>query len=128
MGNMLRRAKSILRTNDFTALYDKGYHTVSEFKIADDLEIDVYILTKKGKDRASADVGLMFTAYNIRRIINILGGNELKKYLEVFVLLFSAILDDLRRKLSHLNTTKNVRKITHIYFELALNSLTFGQN
>ena len=27
MGNMLRRAKSILRTNDFIALYDKGYHT-----------------------------------------------------------------------------------------------------
>ena len=34
MGNMLRRAKSILRTNEFTALYDKGYHTGTEFKIA----------------------------------------------------------------------------------------------
>ena len=27
MGGMLRRAKSILNTNEFTALYDKGYHT-----------------------------------------------------------------------------------------------------
>ncbi len=27
MGIMLRRAKSILRTSSFTALYDKGYHT-----------------------------------------------------------------------------------------------------
>jgi transposase len=204
MGNMLRRAKSILRTNDFTALYDKGYHTGTEFKIADDLDIEVmvaipgvasqapnpnynvdqftynpeedtytcpegntlttpgtwhktrtynfkryttkdclkcpvkdqctkakygkaiqrseyqeyinsnkerieqnqdyyrrrqaivehpygtikrqwgfsYVLTKKGIQRASADVGLMFIAYNIRRIMNILGKDELKKYLK----------------------------------------------
>jgi hypothetical protein len=43
MGNMLRRAKSILRTNEFTALYDKGYHTGSEFKIAHDLRIDTLV-------------------------------------------------------------------------------------
>jgi len=39
MGGMLRRAKTILRTNGFTALYDKGYHTGSEFKTASDLGI-----------------------------------------------------------------------------------------
>jgi hypothetical protein len=43
MGNMLQRAKSILRTNEFTALYDKGYHTGSEFKIAHDLKIDTLV-------------------------------------------------------------------------------------
>lgn len=43
MGNMLRRAKSILRTNEFTSLYDKGYHTGSEFEIADDLQIKVMV-------------------------------------------------------------------------------------
>ncbi len=43
MGNMLQRAKSILRTNDFTALYDKGYHTGSEFDIAESLGIDVMV-------------------------------------------------------------------------------------
>lgn len=43
MGNMLQRAKSILHTNDFTALYDKGYHTGSEFKTANDLGIDVMV-------------------------------------------------------------------------------------
>ena len=41
-----------------------------------------YILTKKGISRASADVGLIMTAYNLRRIINIVGINELKKYLK----------------------------------------------
>jgi len=39
MGEMLRRAKTILRTNQFTALYDKGYHTGSELAIADVLDI-----------------------------------------------------------------------------------------
>lgn len=43
MGNMLRRAKSILRTNQFTALYDKGYHTGSEFRTARDLGIDTLV-------------------------------------------------------------------------------------
>lgn len=43
MGNMLQRSKSILQTNEFTTLYDKGYHTGSEFKIADDLGINVMV-------------------------------------------------------------------------------------
>jgi transposase len=43
MGKMLRRAKSILRKTSFTALYDKGYHTGSEFQIADDLGIEVMV-------------------------------------------------------------------------------------
>ena len=207
MGTMLRRAKSILGTNEFTALYDKGYHTGSEFEIATQLGIETivaipdispssqspdptynannfhystendcyicpqgeelrsngkwyqksysrfqqyrtkacqscpvkslctasvkggkviqrneyaqyieknrnnvsrkqnlyknrkaivehpfgtikrqwgfdYILTKKGMQRAGADVGLMFTAYNLRRIINIIGQKNFKEYLK----------------------------------------------
>lgn len=207
MGNMLRRAKSILGTNEFTALYDKGYHTGSEFEIAQNLGIETlvaipdapgsnhapdplydvenftysaekdsytcpqgaelktngtwyekknlrfkqyktkacrncsvkrlcttarehgrmiqrsefasyiqqnkdniqrkqrvyknrkaivehpfgtikrqwgfhYILTKKGMERAGADVGFMFTAYNLRRIINIVGQKNLMEYLK----------------------------------------------
>ncbi len=214
MGNMLQRAKSILGNNEFTALYDKGYHTGSEFKIADSLDIDVlvaiptvaaqapnpdynvanftyvkqddhylcpkgqklttpgtwhkaktylfkryttkacmqcpvkdqcskakygkavqrsehaelinkntqrietnkgyyrqrqaivehpygtlkrqwgfnYIMTKKYKQRAEADVGLMFTAYNLRRIFNILGAKTLEEYLRALsVLIFNRI-------------------------------------
>lgn len=208
MGNMLRRAKSILGTNHFTALYDKGYHTGSEFEIADKLGINVlvaipkvatnapdtaynvenftydkendlyicpqgnelrttgklhkgatykfkryttkacktcpvkehcskakygkaiqrsgyqelidnnkirikenenyykqrqaivehpygtikrqwgfnYIMTKKGKERANADVGFMFIAYNLRRIINIIGFEALMVYLKILLL------------------------------------------
>lgn len=43
MGSMLKRAKTILRTNQFTALYDKGYHTGSEFFIADQLGIKTLV-------------------------------------------------------------------------------------
>lgn len=216
MGNMLRRAKTILHSNQFTALYDKGYHTGSEFKTADDLGIDVmvaiptvaanapnpeynvenfyfdkindcytcpqgeimttngrwhkaktylfkryttkackscpvksecskaicgkaiqrsqyqalvdqnkkrissnknyyrkrqqivehpygtikrqwgfsYIITKKYAQRAEADFGLIMTAYNLRRIINIIGMKELQKYLEgIFSFLCSQIID-----------------------------------
>lgn len=43
MGNMLRRAKSILHTNNFTALYDKGYHTGSELAVADSIGIPAIV-------------------------------------------------------------------------------------
>lgn len=217
MGNMVQRAKSILRTNDFTVLYDKGFHTGSELKTAQDLGVETivaipgvpsssqapdpmfnyeffrynreddtyscpcgqimhtngswykektsagniilfkqyktrvcrncpvrsrctrskkerlihrseyadyyernrantidkgdlykkrqaivehpygtikrqwgfsYILTKKGIERASSDVGLMMVAYNLRRIGNILTINRLKEYLRILVLMF----------------------------------------
>src|SRR5664280_2803753 len=43
MGNMVRRAKSILRTNEFTVLYDKGFHTGSELKTAQELGIETIV-------------------------------------------------------------------------------------
>jgi transposase len=222
MGNMVQRAKSILRTSDFTVLYDKGFHTGSELKTAQELGVETivavpgvpstsqapdhdynyehfvydkkddtytcpqeqilrtngswykqlsssgsvswfkqyktkacrkcparsqctrsekerliqrseyaeyyernlintlekerlykrrqaivehpygtikrqwgfsYILTKKGIGRASSDVGLMFIAYNLRRIGNILTSEVLKEYLRILVSAFLAILD-----------------------------------
>lgn len=247
MGNMLQRAKSILRTNEMTALYDKGYHTGTEFKTADDLKIEVmvaipkvaanapnpeynvenftynknedfyicpqgkkltttgtwhkartyrfkryttkacmacpvkdqcskakygkgiqrseyqehinknkerikqnkdyyrrrqaivehpygtikrqwgfnYILTKKEKDRASADVGLMFVAYNIRRIMNILGKNELKKYLEVLIFVFLVIYHQIRVKLSQFMECIFFNKLFIWFYQARLNRLIF---
>jgi transposase len=217
MGGMLRRTKTILGHNNFTAIYDKGYHTGSEFDYANRLRIDVlvaipgvsthapdtafdvehfkynkttdsytcpanetlttngnwyskkngksitqmkhyktnacltcelfnkctknvkgrlierseyadliyenkvriennyeiyrrrqaivehpygvikrqwdfyYIMTKKTIKHASADVGLIFTAYNLRRIFNLIDQNLLKQYLKVLTLLFWTI-------------------------------------
>ena len=257
MGNMLQRAKTILGTNEFTALYDKGYHTGSEFDIAERLGIEVmvaipaksgssqapnpvynmenfdyeeqtdsytcpqghlmttngtwhksssgsmfqqyktkqckhcpvrpecttskqngkviqrrkyaqniednklriennpsaykkrqaivehpygtikrqwgfsYISTKKYKTRASADVGLMFVAYNIRRIMNIIGKNELRKYLEQVAFSFSwkklTMLLDLSLFKPRIFTRENDIKLFHprlkrLKFDLLLNN------
>jgi transposase len=234
MGNMVQRAKSILRTNEFTALFDKGYHTGSELKTAQELGIETivaipgvpstsqapnhdynyehfrydetadtyicpqgqtlrtngswykeltssgntilfkqyktpackscqarsectrsknarliqrnefadyyernrrntlekeqlykrrqaiaehpfgtikrqwgfsYILTKKGINRASADVGFMVIAYNFRRIVNILTPNVLKEYLRILVSMFLSKLHRSKLKNSHFRTT-----------------------
>lgn len=49
-----------------------------------------YITTKKGIQRAGADVGLMFTAYNLRRLINIIDKKLFTKFLQELYLLFFA--------------------------------------
>ncbi|WP_430812973.1 MULTISPECIES: IS1182 family transposase [unclassified Carboxylicivirga] len=43
MGNMLTRAVDMIGHNNFTALYDKGYHTGSEFAVAANLGVDVLV-------------------------------------------------------------------------------------
>jgi len=44
-----------------------------------------HIITKKSKKRASADVGFIFIAYNLKRIMNIIGIYELMKHLKKFI-------------------------------------------
>ena len=252
MGNMVQRAKSILRSNEFTALYDKGFHTGSELKTAQDLGVETivavpgvpstsqapnhyynyehfmydklsdtytcpqgqilrtngswykertssgntilfkqyktaacrscqarsqctrsknarmisrnefaeyyeknrkntlekeqlykrrqaivehpfgtikrqwgfsYILTKKGISRASSDVGFMFIAYNLRRIINILGQALLKEYLRMLFTLFFTVLDFFRREISRF-TASLFQTITSVpELQLSLKSL-----
>jgi len=252
MGNMVQRAKSILRTNDFTALFDKGYHTGSELKIAQELGIETivaipdvpatsqapdhdynhenfkydplsdtytcpqgevlrtngrwytthgrrnilisfkqyktkackscparlkctrsktgrliersiytenyeknrknveekeqlyrrrqtiaehpfgtikrqwgfsYILTKQGIDRATSDVGFMFIAYNLRRIISILGKDQLMKYLRILVPLYLTVLAFLRGEISRLKASVFQKIICLWQLQLSLKSL-----
>jgi len=52
--------------------------------------------------RASADVGLMMAAYNLRRIINILGVERLRKYLEELIDLILSKTALLDRILAHI--------------------------
>jgi len=247
MGNMLRRSKAILKTNDFTALYDKGYHTGSEFKIADDLDIEVlvaiptvaaqapnpaynvenfnyikqgdyyicpkgnklttlgtwhkaktyafkryttkdcltctvkdlcskakygkgiqrseyqeyinqnkqrieinkeyykkrqaivehpygtikrqwgfsYIITKKYIKRAEADVGLMFVAYNLRRIMNILGIKKLKTYLRTLIRSFINVITRIRSKIRPYNESEYWSEIYQVFNDNSVNQLKF---
>ncbi len=60
-----------------------------------------HIMTKKTKARASSDVGLIFTAYNLRRLINIIGISKLGAYLKEALLYFLTILHALRPKSSN---------------------------
>ena len=43
LSGMLRRTKTILGTSNFTALYDKGYHTGCEIKAAVTAGIDIMV-------------------------------------------------------------------------------------
>lgn len=54
-----------------------------------------YIITKRSIKRASADVGLMFTAYSLRRIMNIIGIEVLRGYLLTFFTVLGSILASL---------------------------------
>ena len=56
-----------------------------------------FITTKKGIKHASADVGLMFTALNLRRLISIIDKNLLKKFLSELASLFFVISTSLKR-------------------------------
>src|SRR5690349_4782730 len=47
-----------------------------------------FVSTKRGIKRASADVGLMFTALNLRRLINIIDKNRFKKFLQELASLY----------------------------------------
>ena len=51
-----------------------------------------HIMTKKTKARASADVGFIFIAYNLRRIFNIIGIKQLMAYMDTLIASFTAIL------------------------------------
>jgi hypothetical protein len=61
-----------------------------------------YILTKRGINRASADVGFIFIAYNLRRIISILGKDQLMEYLKILISLFLPVSVFFRRIISRL--------------------------
>ena len=61
-----------------------------------------FISTKKGIKRAAADVGLIFIAYNLRRIFNLIGQNELKKFFNELALLFHKFIALLKQFLATL--------------------------
>lgn len=70
-----------------------------------------YIMTKKTIAHARADVGLIFTAYNLRRIFNILDKNTLRAYLRGFVRDFWALKSYFKRSWATLNCPSN--KVQH---------------
>jgi len=54
-----------------------------------------YIITKRSIKRATADVGLMFTVYNLRRLMNIIGIEVFRSYLLTLFAFLGSILASL---------------------------------
>jgi len=68
-----------------------------------------HIMTKKLKERASADVGFIFIAYNLKRIMNIIGINQL---MEVITSVLVAILTFL----IHISLQKQLKQLRIYHF------------
>jgi len=85
-------------------------------------------MTKKSKKRANADVGLMFIAYRIRRIINILDADILKKLfqeLAFFLLRIFALAKALRLHIPNTNFRTKFSVFKYCLPHLLLNSIIF---
>ncbi len=61
-------------------------------------------------ERASADIGFMLTAYNLRRIINIIGIEQFTEYLKTVVSLIQNIIRLIKLKRANL-------KVLHFHLE-----------
>jgi len=85
-------------------------------------------MTKKGKKKTSADLGLMFIAYNLRRIINILDADILKKFfqeLTFFLLGIFALAKALRLYIPNTNFRTKFSVFKYCLPHLLLNSIIF---
>lgn len=82
---------------------------------------------KKYKQRAESDAGLMFTAYNLRRMINLLNKNQLKNYLIALAQMFLMIMDSILLQIKLFKPSVFFTKKSSLYINLSLKSLIFGQ-
>jgi transposase len=86
-----------------------------------------YILSKKGMASASADIGLMLTAYNLRRLINIIGIKTLLKYLNIIALCFLVFFRHLEGQNSKIFMLLRVRGTHVLNLAGVENWLKFGK-
>ena len=77
-------------------------------------------MTKKGIKRASADVGLIMTAYNLRRLINIIGVETLMKWAiqHLFSLYEIMMLFDVKLAKIKTSILFKFKSIFHFYVSL----------
>jgi transposase len=87
-----------------------------------------YIMTKKSIKHASADVGLIFTAFNLRRILNLVDQNTLKKHFKVLAYLFMFINAHFKRISVLISMRKHYLKHKNSYFLMRLNQLYLTPN
>jgi transposase len=83
-----------------------------------------YVLSKKGMARAAADVGLMLVAYNLRRLLNILGIEAIRAYVQASASLLICLSN---ARVGWQRYIHNIRSLTYsaIYLQITIfNPLT----
>jgi hypothetical protein len=85
-----------------------------------------YVLTKKGMNRASTDVGLMFIAYNLRRLLTIVGKDRLMAYLKAIIASFWPYLLLKELKGEYINQKIDRRNKKSIFGNIDLLPLDFN--
>jgi hypothetical protein len=86
-----------------------------------------HVMTKKSMKRASADVGLVFIAYNLKRIMNLIGIKELIKMLKKLVFGLKIILRPLLMSRAAITITFTIRKTKTIRNDYWLNRLSLAE-
>ena len=76
-----------------------------------------FITTKRSMKRASDDVGLMFVAFNVRRLMNIIDKKAFKKFLQELAFFDSEIL----------TTSKAIKVQIRYLFSTNTNSISLNQ-
>ena len=87
-----------------------------------------YIMTKKSINHASADVGLIFTAYNLKRIFNLIDINMLKKHLKSTAIFYCHHTANFKAFYQLQNFEKNVIWFFKTKINCLLNGLYLLQN
>lgn len=87
-----------------------------------------YIMTKKSMQRAQADVAMIFTAYNLRRIFNIIDQNVLKAYLKGLCLFLRTPTSYFKPFCRPASTKPTLAKLQIIRIYMRLNCLYLRSN
>lgn len=82
-----------------------------------------YIMTKKSIKHASADVGLIFTSYNLRRIFNLIDQNQLKEFLKELGFCFSTVRSYFKKSRRIIDLHFFIKAITQLQILASLNPL-----
>ena len=85
-------------------------------------------MTKKYIHRASADVGLIMSSYNLRRIINTIGIKQLREYFRSIALLFYRIIALIKLNRADLRMSYCGPENPAVIFNLPLEPLYLTQN
>lgn len=84
-----------------------------------------YIMTKKSMKHAAADVGLIFTCYNLRRIFNLIDQKQLKKFFKELGLSLWILRSDLKLFYTTFLNQMLCRTIFKTFHKYALNDYIY---